>query len=124
MRYNVSLGMLATEAMTELTKAEINNSADNYRRFLEKTAEFCKSLRRSYGNLSIDPATLPPPAVSFLSAVMATQPQTQTSNTKLEVVNNLEPLISSILSQQRIPTADERLKIAQALYDTSAADPR
>jgi hypothetical protein len=42
---------------------------------------------------------------------------------KLDAINALEPLIASILSEQRKPTQEERFKIAKTLYETSAADP-
>jgi len=124
MRYNVSLGLLATDAMTELTKAEASDNEQHYRAFLEKSAEFCRSIRRSYAQLQIVPGTLPAPAVSFLNAVKASEQERLSATTKLEAINVLEPLIVTILNQQRIPTEEERLKIAQALYQTSAADPR
>ncbi len=124
MKYNVSLGLLATEAMSELTRAEGSNSEDHYRLFLEKTAEVCRAVRRSYEELHVDTATLPPLTVNFLSAVMASQPQviTRTNATKLEIVNSVEPVVIAIMKQRRAPTSDERFRIAEALYQTSAAD--
>jgi hypothetical protein len=125
MRYNVNLGMLATDAMTQLTKAEARNDYELYRTFLQKSAEFCRSIRNSYDRLEIDPGNLPAPAGNFLCAVMKREhdrfPQ---ASPKLETINQLEPLITAILDQQRVPTPEERFRIAKALYETSAADPR
>ena len=124
MRYNVNLGMLATDAMTELTRAEARDDYELYRIFLQKSADVCRSIRSSYDRLEIDPVSLPAPVGSFSSAVMKREherfPQ---ASPKLETINTLEPLIAAILNEQRVPTPEERLKIAKALYETSAADP-
>jgi hypothetical protein len=124
MRYNVGLGLLATDAMTELTRAENRDDYELYQTFLRKSAEFCRSVRDSYDRLQVDPVNLPSPAGNFLSAVMKRQQERRPDlNPKVEIINALEPLITTILSEQRIPTPEERLKIARALYETSAADP-
>jgi hypothetical protein len=124
MRYNVNLGMLATDAMTELTKAEARNDYGLYRTFLQKSAEFCRSTRSSYDRLEIDPGNLPAQAGNFLCAVMKREHErSPQASPKLETINTVEPLITAILEEERVPTPEERLKIAKALYETSAADP-
>jgi hypothetical protein len=124
MRYNVGLGLLATDAMTQLTKAEARDDYDLYRTFLLKSVEFFRSIRDSYDPLEIDTKTLPAPAGNFLCAVMKReQEHSPHASFKVETVNEVEPLIAAILGQQRKPTPEERLKIAKALYETSAADP-
>jgi hypothetical protein len=124
MRYNVNLGLLAVDAMSELTKAEARGDYELYRAFLEKSAEFCRSVRDSYDRLHVDLGGLPQPAGGFLSAVMKReQERSPQVSPKLEAVDILEPFIASILDAKRTPTPDERLKIAKALYETSAADP-
>jgi hypothetical protein len=124
MRYNVNLGLLAVDAMSVLTKAEARGDDELYRTFLERSAEFCRSVRDSYDRLQVDLGGLPQPAGSFLSAVMRReQERSPHASPKLEAVDALEPFITSILEAKRAPTPDERLKIAKALYETSAADP-
>ena len=124
MNCNVNLGVLATAAMTELTKAEARDDYQLYRAFLQKSAEFFNSIRDSYDPLHVDLNHLPAPAGNFLSAVMKREEaRNQNAGPKLEAVNALEPLITAILNEERKPTPDERFKIAKALYETSAADP-
>ena len=124
MRYKVSLGMLATEAMTELGKASAQEDYSHYRGFLVKRAEFCKSLRRSYAPLHLDPKTVPPLVGSVIYAVIKRDSaQIPCASAKIETINTLEPLIAQILHEGRVPTLDESLQIAEGLYEASAADP-
>lgn len=125
MRYNVSLGMLATEAMTELSKATAHDDYSHYRAFLERSAEFCRSLRRSYSPLHVDLKAAP----SFVGgnviyAVLKRESaRAPYATAKVKTVDAIEPLIARILSEGRAPTSDESLQIAEVLYETSAADP-
>jgi hypothetical protein len=125
MNYNVGLGFLATDAMRQLTRAEARDDDDLYRAFLQKSIEFCHSIRNSYDRLQIDPQGLPGTAGSFLSAVMKREQERYPSaNPKIDAINVLEPLLTDILGQQRRPTQEERLAIVKTLFETSAADPR
>lgn len=123
MHYDVSLGLLATDAMTELTRAEARGEYEHYRAFLQKSAEFCRSIIDTYGQLRIDAGDASALALSFLSAVMRRDPQPASTAFKLDNVTQVEPLIRAIIEQNRIPTPEERLRIAQVLYQASAADP-
>jgi len=125
MHYNVNLGLLATDAVTQLTKAEARNDDGLYQAFLQKSLQVCRSIRDSYDRLQIDPGNLPAPAGSFLSAVMKREQERYPKvNPKLKAVTELEPLLDAILKAERRPTDEERLEIVKVLYEASAADPR
>jgi hypothetical protein len=125
MHYNVNLGLLATDAVRQLTQAEAGDDDQLYTVFLQKSVEFCHLIRDSYDRLQFDPVGLPAPAGTFLSAVMKReQERNPQASPKLKAVYALEPLLADILNQGRRPTDDERFAILKALYEASSADPR
>jgi hypothetical protein len=121
MEYDIRLGLMATDAISELTRARSLDRLEAYRSFLEKSANYCRSLRHTYGHLTEIPPTIPLEAQTFLAAIMKTQHPSPRTSAKLEIVNKLEPLIEKILTENRVPTKPERLEIARGLYQSSAA---
>jgi hypothetical protein len=123
MKYNITLGMLATDAMTELNKASVQKDYGHYRGFLEKSAQFCRDLRRSYAPLRIDQVTQPYIGGAVMHAVHTFESgRPPYASAKLETISKLEPLINKILSEERPPTQEESIQIAEGLYESSAAD--
>ena len=52
MRYDIQLGFLAADAITEFSRAAATKDAVRYSTFLDRTAEYCKAVRRTYGQLA------------------------------------------------------------------------
>ncbi|MBZ5591114.1 MAG: hypothetical protein LAP39_02690 [Acidobacteriia bacterium] len=123
MVYDVNLGILATQAITELTRATSYDEPDRYQLFLQKSAEFCRSVRESLSQMDLQ-ETGPDDAARFLSAVMnsAGRPSSTSDAYKLRQVGDLEPIIEQILHEHRQPTDQEQLRIAELLYAASSAD--
>jgi hypothetical protein len=126
MHYDIRLGFLAAEAIGEFSKAAATRDAGHYNAFLQRSAEYCKEVRNTYGHpVETDiVATMPPAVADFMRAVIKTQQPSPTIRAKLEAVGSVEALLVEITSEQRQPSDDECLKIAKTIYATSAADPR
>jgi hypothetical protein len=126
MHYDIRLGFLAAEAIGEFSKANATKDAGHYNAFLQRSAEYCKEVRNTYGHpVETDIiATMPPAVAEFMRAVIKTQQPSPTITAKLQAVGSLEALLRAIRNEQRQPSDDECLRIARTIYATSAADPR
>ena len=123
MKYDIQLDMLATRAVSELVQAAAENDAQRYRLFLKTSAEFCQSVRESSPQFELD-RTVPNDATAFISAVMKISEQrcSERDRDRVYRVARLEPLIQQVLLENRLPTEDEQERIAEMLYEASAAD--
>ena len=123
MTYDMELGLLATQAMTDLVHAEANQDDSSYRTFLVKSAEFCKSIREASVSVELS-ATTPTAIADLVSAVLKVSQERSSAyeRDRLKQVEQIEPVIRRVLDENRKPTTAEQLQIAEALYSASAAD--
>ena len=123
MTYDMELGLLATQALTELVHAEAHQGDDRYRTFLEKSAEFCKSILEASASGAISETT-PAEIAALVSAVLKVSKERSSDyeRDRLKQVEQIEPVIRQVLNENRKPTTDEQLQIADLLYAASAAD--
>ena len=69
MTYDMELGLLATQALTELVHAEAHQDEGSYRTFLLTSAEFCKSILEASASVDLSEAATGEIA-AHVSAVM------------------------------------------------------
>jgi len=123
MTYDMHLGLLATQALTDLVLAGAENDEVRYRGSLLKVAEFCRAVRETVptGGLS---ANAPKDAAAFISAAMKVSDlrSSDFQKNRAERAQRIESLIETILRENRRPNADEQVQIAETLYSASAAD--
>lgn len=126
MHYDIRLGFLAADAISEFSKATSTKEETRYRTFLERTAEYCKALRQTYGHpVEADiTATMPDAVANFMRTVIRSHHPSPAITAKLQAVGSLETMLRAIHDEQRIPSDEECLNIARTIYTTSAADPR
>jgi hypothetical protein len=124
MHYDIRLGFLAADAMSEFSKATATKKKERYANFLERSAEYFKAVRTTYGRpAEADIKTnVPSHVAEFMRAIVSTQRVPPGLNAKLEAVTSHERLVQAIRDERRQPSDDECLKIAKAIYKTSAAD--
>lgn len=122
MKYDVQLGMLATEAVDHLLRAEASGDEEDYERFLLTTAKFCESVSDKDTSETV-PQTTPREAEAFISAVMKTSPSRSSENkrARLQQVKAMEAVVTKVLAEHRKPKPEEQMQIARMLYATSAA---
>src|SRR5205823_3836491 len=125
MKYNIHLGSLADDAISEFSKANATKEVAHYEAFLQRSTEFCQAVRKIYGRaVETDVLNTMPNAVAeFMRAVIKTQPPSPTASAKLAAINSLEELLQTIRSEGRPPSDGECLRIAKTIHVTSAADP-
>jgi hypothetical protein len=125
MRYDIQLGFLATDAITEFSKASSTQNAGRYKAFLDKTGEYCQAFRKTYGHpVETDiPAAMQRDLADFMRTVVKTQQPSPAIAAKLEAVGDDEGLLRAIAHDQRPPSDEECLRIAKTIYATSGADP-
>ena len=123
MTYDMELGLLATQAMTELVHAEAQQDDTRYRAFLERSAEFCRSIRETSASISISENT-PGEIAALVSAVVKVSQERSSvyERERLKQVEQIEPVIRRVLVEERKPTVKEQLQIADVLFSASAAD--
>ena len=123
MTYDMELGLLATQAMTELVHAEAHQDDNRYRAFLEKSAEFCKSIQEASASVDLSETT-PTEIAALVSAVLKVSQERSSAyeRDRLKQVEQIEPVIRRVLDEKRKPTPAEQLQIADVLYTASAAD--
>jgi hypothetical protein len=126
MHYDIQLGFLAVDAIREFSKASNADGAQRYDTFLERTAQYCRALRNAYGHpAEADiPAAVQGPLAEFMRTVVRAHQPPPAVTAKLKAVGSLEGFLDAIRNEQRIPSDEECLGIAQTIYATSAADPR
>ncbi len=126
MHYDIQLGFLAADAISEFSRAAATKEAAHYEAFLEQSTAYCRELRSTYGRpVETDiSAAMPTLVADFMRAVIKTQQPSPTIAAKLEAVAAVERILQGIREQQRQPSDDECLRIAKAIYSTSAAEPR
>lgn len=125
MNYDIKLGFLAADAISEFSKAASLQDAERYGTFLERCAEYCKEVKKTYGRPAESDilATVPNAIADFMRAVIKTQQPRPAIAAKLEAIGSLEALLTKIHEEQRTPSDDECLVIAKKVFETSAADP-
>lgn len=123
MTYDMQLGLLATQAVTDLLRAEAQQDDAQYRTFLLKSDEFCRSVRESLSSISL-PSSTSAEVAAFISAVMSLSEgrSSEHERARLSQISQIEPVIARVLSENRRPNADEQIQIAEVLYSASAAD--
>jgi hypothetical protein len=123
MTYNIQLGKLATQAVTELMLAEPSRDLTGYRSFLRKSSEFCQAIKQSAPALTVDQAR-PDEMTHFLSAVVKGSERRSSGldRDRLARVEAVEPLIRQLLEENRAPSQEEQLRIVELLHLGSAAD--
>ena len=123
MIYDMELGLLATQAITDLVDAEARQDESRYRTFLEKSAEFCRAIREASAAVHL-PETTPSEIAALVSAVlkMSQERSSAFEQGRLRQVDQVEPVIRRVLDENRKPTPDEQLQIAELLYSATAAD--
>ena len=123
MNYDIQLGLLATQALTDLLLAVAGDDETRYRGFLLKSAEFCRSIRESEPSAALPQATSQA-AVAFISTVMKVSEERSSVHEKSRFVSiqKIEPLIGRVLEENRRPNRDEQVQIAEVLYSASGAD--
>lgn len=126
MHYDIGLGFLAADAISEFSKATSRRHEERYNAFLQRTADYCKALRQTYGHpMETDiPSAMPGALADFMRTVIRTQQPSPAVAAKLKAVESLEELIRTIRDERRPPSDEECLAIAKTIYATSAADPR
>jgi len=126
MHYDIRLGFLAADAISEFSKAANTKEDARYRAFLERSTEYCKAVRQVYGHpVETDiTAAMSPAFAGFMRTVIKSHPPSPTITAKLQAVGSLEALLQAIRDEQRNPSDDECLDIAKTIYATSAAEPR
>jgi len=125
MNFDIKLGFLAADAISEYSKATSRHRSDRYSTFLERCDEYCREVKRTYGR-AVDTdilATMPNTIAEFMRAVIKSQQPSPAIAAKLQAVSSLEALLSKIREEQRDPSEEECLSIAKTVYTTSAADP-
>lgn len=122
MTYDIQLGLLATQAVTDLLRAEAQQDDAHYRVFLLKSAEFCRAVRGSLSGVSL-PHTTSKEVAAFISAVRSSSEarSSEHERDRLTQISQIEPVINRVLKENRRPNADEQVQIAKALYSASAA---
>ena len=123
MTYDMELGLLATQALTELVHAEAHQDDNRYRTFLEKSAEFCRSIHEASASVDISEST-PGEIAALVSAVLKISQERSSAyeRERLKQVEQIEPVIRRLLVENRKPTVEEQLQIADVLFSASAAD--
>ena len=123
MIYDMELGLLATQALTDLVDAEARQDDSSYRTFLEKSAEFCRSIRDASASVDLS-ATTNTEIAALVSAVLKVSQERSSAyeRNRLKQVDQIEPVIRRVLEENRKPTVEEQLQIAELLYSASAAD--
>ena len=123
MTYDMELGLLATQALTELIDAEAHQDDNLYRTFLQKSAEFCKSIREASASVNLS-ETATGEIAALVSAILKVSQERSSSyeQDRLKQVEKIEPVILRVLDENRKPTTEEQLQIADLLYSASAAD--
>jgi hypothetical protein len=123
MTYDMQLGLLATQAVTDLLRGEAQQDDAHYRTFLLKSADFCRSVRESLSSISL-PSSTSKEVAAFISAVMSLSEarSSERERERLSQISQIEPLIVRVLNENRRPNADEQVQIAEVLYSASAAD--
>lgn len=122
MTYDMELGLLATQALTELIDAEAHQDDKLYRTFLQKSAEFCKSIREASASVNLS-ETATGEIAALVSAILKVSQERSSSyeQDRLKQVEKIEPVILRVLGENRKPTTEEQLQIADLLYFASAA---
>jgi flavin-dependent dehydrogenase len=126
MHYNIELGSLADDAISEFSKAHATNDTAHYEAFLDRSAEYCKAVRTAY----MPPVetdildSMPDTIADFMRAVIRNEQPLPSATAKLEAIQSLEELLQRIRDQRRQPSQEECLKIAKTIYITSGAEPR
>ena len=122
MTYDMELGLLATQALTDLVHAEAQLDDNSYRAFVEKSAEFCKSIREASASVDL-PASTASNIAAFVAAVVKVSQERSSDfeRERLGHVEQIEPVIRRVLDENRKPTPEEQLQIADLLYSASAA---
>jgi len=125
MTYDLQLGMLATQAMTHLMTAEINQDDAEFREFLLASAAFCRVMQSKATPIDI-PSFDSTDVAGFVSAVIkiSTPKASQEDRDRLKRVGEIQPLIDRVLDEKRRPNSSEQIQIAEVLYVSSAADLR
>ena len=126
MHYDIQLGFLAADAISEFSRAARTKEPADYEAFLEQTTSYCREFRSLHSRpVETDiSAAMPQPVADFMRAVVKTRPPTPAVAVKLEAVGAVEKLLQSIREEQRQPSDNECLRIARTIYSTSAAEPR
>jgi hypothetical protein len=123
MHYDIRLGFLAADAISEFSRAAATKEKEGYTIFLERSVEYCKAVRGIYGRpVEADITAMTGQVAEFMRAVVNTQPVSAGLTAKLKAVTSLEELVQAIRNDQREPSDDECLKIAKEIYASSAAD--
>src|SRR6266542_4306620 len=125
MHYDIKLGFLAADAISEFSKATTTKEKARYRAFLERSAEYCKAVRKAYGRpLETEiPTTMPNSVADFMRAIANTQRLPPAVTQRIAAITFIEKSLRTIRKEKRLPSDDECLRIAKTIYATSVADP-
>jgi hypothetical protein len=126
MHYDIQIGFLAADAISEFSKAAVTKDVTRYAAFLARTAEYCRAVRQTYGHpVETDiPTAIQGTLADFMRTVVRTHRPSPAVAAKLQAVATVEGLLESIREEHRTPSDEECLGIAKTIYVTSAADPR
>ena len=100
MHYDIRLGFLAADAISEFSRATVTKEKESYTIFLERSVEYCKAVRGVYGRpVEADITAMTGQIADFMRAVVNTQRVPDGLTAKLEAVTSLEELVQTIRNE-------------------------